>query len=173
MKAVFAPVSTGLVLLMLLFSILGWGYAEQRKIGRFEEANARASEHEIWRGLFPERKPAGGNVRLTLQSELARIKKTGGRQALGADVGWLPRALYVLSRSVPAGRSTDFRKFVAASGKLTVSVASSETAAAHQLAESITAEGTFSARYRELRTGEEGRTTFELVMQPKGQGDAG
>ncbi len=173
LKALFAPASVGLVLLVLLFGILAWGYAKQRKLGRYEEAKALASEREIWDNLFPGKKPAGGNVRLTLQSELARIKKTGGRQALGADVNWLPRAIYVLSRSIPAGRSMDFKKFVAASGKLTVSVSSSETAAAHQLAESITNEGTFSARYRELKTGEEGQTTFELVMQPKGQGDAG
>jgi len=171
-EVLFGPIAAGLVFLALLFALAGLGAWRRAVAARAQEQALRAAEERVWRELFPEREPPGGNVYVGLQAVVRELRESGGREALGADVDWLLRALYVLSKSVPGDASPTFTGFDAKSGQLSIDVVSRETASAHIIAENIAAEGRFTAVAKDLKTGSGGETTYTIVMTPREGSDA-
>lgn len=167
-EALFGPLAAALVLLSALCAMVGLGAWRSAAQARAEEQAVRRSEMSVWRELFPDRDPPGGSVCHGLQGLVRELRESGGLGALGGDADWLLKALYVLSSNVPEGVEPTFTGFDVAAGKLTIRVSSRETASAYEIAEGISAEGSFEAEPKDLKTGEGGESTYTIVMMPKG-----
>lgn len=170
-EALFGPLAAALVLLSALCAMVGLGAWRSAAQAGAEEQAVRRSEMSVWRELFPDRDPPGGSVYHGLQGLVRELRESGGLGALGGDADWLLKALYVLSSNVPEGVEPTFTGFDVAAGKLTISVSSRETASAYEIAEGISAEGSFEAEPKDLKTGEGGESTYTIVMTPKGGRD--
>jgi len=165
---VFAPAMGALVLLILLFAVWGWDFTGKLVAQRQRLAGAKSAETALWQGLFPDRQPPGGSVRLGLQSELKALEEGASERALGGKAGPILKALYVVSKTADPAAGLRFEKFTAAQrkGNVTVKATAPEATTAEKLAGAIEAEGTFDAELLNVSQ-ESDRVTFQIVLTPK------
>jgi type II secretory pathway component PulL len=170
-EALFGPVACGLVLVTLVCGVLSWGHLRQTRLHTERREAAEQAEMQVWRDVFPETEPLGGNVNRALKSAVRELEEAGGGAAT-ANCAWFLRALYVLSANLPANHSHTFEKFDANPEKLTINVSTdgSDPEEKSKVAERINEEGTFSARITDVATKSGGKTTYKIVIAPKGEG---
>lgn len=166
LERVFGPAVAGLVLVTLLFGVLGLGYARSLFTQRAGLAQVRAAEMGLWKQVFPDEDPPGGDVHAALAARIRQLQDAAPERLLGGKAGPILKALYVLSKTRAESAGIQFERFEAAKGAVIVQASAPNDPAAANLAGEINAEGSFDAKTQNFQP-EEKRIVFQIVMTPK------
>jgi type II secretory pathway component PulL len=127
------------------------------------------AETAVWQQATGEDAPQTG-VYAAFQARLIELERGANERAMGGRAAPILKALYVISKTAPAGGTIECQKFNATPGAVTISASARDEATVEKLVKDVVAEGTFAAESRGLRKAEDG-VRFELIMSPKRGGN--
>ena len=157
------------MIITLIIGVTGWGYWKEVSRQRERLTDILSAETAVWVQTTGEEAPQTG-VYAAFKARLIELEQGANEKAMGGRAAPILKALYVISKTAPAGSAIECRKFKATPGAISVSASARDEATVEKLVKDVVAEGTFAAESRGLRKAED-RVEFELIMSPKRGGN--